>query len=74
MADRLTPAGEALLRSGRDVLAAAEAAFDGARAAGLGLIGTIRVGVTPAVGPAVAEEIASVLRDGASELSVASAT
>jgi DNA-binding transcriptional LysR family regulator len=68
---RLTPAGVALLESGRDVLAAADAAFGRARAVGLGLTGTIRVGVTPAVGPAAAEEIACVLRDGASDLSVA---
>jgi DNA-binding transcriptional LysR family regulator len=67
---RLTPAGVALLESGRDVLAAADGAFGRARAVGLGLTGTIRVGVTPALEPAVAEEVAGVLRAGASDLSI----
>jgi DNA-binding transcriptional LysR family regulator len=67
---RLTEAGSALLASGRDALAAADAAFAQARAAGRGLEGTVRVGVSPAVGPAVREEVVRVLRDGAPDLSV----
>jgi DNA-binding transcriptional LysR family regulator len=68
---RLTPAGSALLASGRDVLAAADRAFAAARAAGRGLAGTVRVGVSPAVGPGDRAELISVLRAGAGELSVA---
>jgi len=67
---RLTPAGTTLLESGRDALAAADAAFDRARTVGRGLAGTVRVGVTPAIGPATRDEVARVLRDGAAELSV----
>ena len=68
---RLTAAGSELLAAGRDVLAAAEAAFARARGVGLGLAGTVRVGVSPAVGPGVRDEIVRVLRDGAPDLSVA---
>src|SRR3954470_17679382 len=67
---RLTAAGAALLESGRDALAAADAAFTRARDVGRGLAGTVRVGLTPAVGPAVHEELVHVLRDGAPELGV----
>jgi DNA-binding transcriptional LysR family regulator len=67
---RLTPAGRALLESGREALSAADAAFERARAVGRGLAGTVRVGVTPAIGPATREEVARVLRDGAPELSL----
>jgi DNA-binding transcriptional LysR family regulator len=68
---RLTPAGAALLESGRDLLAAADAAFAAARSIGRGLSGTVRIGVTPAVGPVVRAEAVRVLRDGAPEVSVA---
>jgi DNA-binding transcriptional LysR family regulator len=67
---RLTAAGTALLESGRETLAAADAAFAHARAVGRGLAGTVRVGITPAIGPATREEVARVLRDDAAELSV----
>jgi DNA-binding transcriptional LysR family regulator len=67
----LTAAGVALLDSGREALAAADAAFDGARAIGRGLAGLVRVGVTPAIEPATREEAAAVLRAGAPALSVA---
>ncbi len=68
---RLTAAGEALLAAGAPALLAADAAFERARAVGRGLAGTVRVGVTPAIGPAVREEVARALRDGAPDLSVA---
>jgi DNA-binding transcriptional LysR family regulator len=68
---RLTPAGTALLESGRPALVAAKAAFDRAQTVGRGLAGTVRVGVTPAIGPAVREEVARVLRDDAPDVSVA---
>src|SRR3954470_14680986 len=68
---RLTPAGEALLRAGRDAVAAADAAFALAREIGSGLSGGVRAGVTPAVGPGAREELARVLREGAPNLSVA---
>ena len=67
---RLTAAGAALLEAGRPALAAADAAFARARDVGGGLSGTVRVGVSPAVGPADREEIVRVLREGAPELSV----
>jgi DNA-binding transcriptional LysR family regulator len=67
---RLTAAGAALLETGRDALAAADAAFTRARDVGRGLSGTVRVGLTPAVGPAVHEELLHVLRDGSPELGV----
>ena len=68
---RLTPAGAALLRSGRGALAAAAAAFEDARTVGRGLSGRVRVGVTPAIGPATRDEVAHVLREGAPDVSVA---
>lgn len=68
---RLTPAGSALLERGRSALAAADGAFEAAREIGRGLQGTIRVGVSPAVGPRDAQEAVAALRDGAPEVSVA---
>ncbi len=67
---RLTAAGAALLDSGREALAAADAAFARARDVGRGLTGTVRIGVSPAVGPGVLEEIAAVLRDGTPDLAI----
>jgi DNA-binding transcriptional LysR family regulator len=67
---RLTPAGTALLESGREALTAADAAFARAQTVGSGLAGTVRVGVTPAIGRATREEVVRVLRDDAAELSV----
>lgn len=54
---RLTPAGEELLVSGQEILAAADAAFLRVRAVGAGVVGTVRVGVSPAVGAAVRAEV-----------------
>jgi DNA-binding transcriptional LysR family regulator len=68
---RLTAAGAALLEAGREALAAADAAFARAREVGRGLAGEVRVGVTPAVGPATRDEVIRVLRSGAPEVSVA---
>lgn len=67
---RLTPAGAALLDSGSEALADVDAAFDRAQAIGRGLSGTVRVGVTPAIGPVTREQVASKLRDGAPGLSL----
>ena len=67
---RLTPAGTALLDSGRAVLIAAESAFEGARSVGRGLSGSVRVGITPAVGAQVRDEVTRVLLDGAPDLLV----
>jgi DNA-binding transcriptional LysR family regulator len=68
---RLTPAGAALLASGRETLAAADAAFARAREVGAAVAGTVRIGATPAVGAAVLGEVVDALREGAPELSVA---
>lgn len=67
---RLTAAGATLLASGRDALAAADAAFGAARDVGRGLAGIVRVGVSPAVGPVARDEAIRVLRDGADDLAV----
>jgi DNA-binding transcriptional LysR family regulator len=67
----LTPAGAALLASGRDVLAAADAAFEQARTVAHGLTGTVRVGVTPAIGQVVRGEVVAALREDAPEVSIA---
>lgn len=64
----LTPAGAALLRSGREVLASADAAFHEARALGRGLTGTVRIGLTPAIGLAVRAQVAATIIDGAPDL------
>lgn len=66
----LTPAGAALLESGREVVAAADRAFSEAAAVGGGVAGGVRVGVTPAVGGRVRDQIVRALRDGAPELAV----
>jgi DNA-binding transcriptional LysR family regulator len=66
----LTPAGAELLAAGRDALAATDAAFERARTIGRGLAGTVRVGVSPAVGPSVRDEVVRVLRDSAPDLYV----
>ena len=67
----LTAAGQALRADGPEVLAAAERAFAHAREVGRGLEGTIRVGASPAVGPAELDEVTRVLRDGVPDLGVA---
>jgi len=66
----LTPAGAELLAAGRDALAATDAAFERARTIGRGLAGTVRVGVSPAVGPSVRDEVVRVLRHSAPDLHV----
>jgi DNA-binding transcriptional LysR family regulator len=67
---RLTPAGAALLESGSEALSSAEAAFQRAQQVGLGTIGRVRVGVTPAIGPRDREEVAHALRTGGDMVSV----
>lgn len=66
----LTPAGEALLRSGSAALKHLDAAFAEAAALGRGLAGTVRVAVTPAVGAAAHPNIAAALTTGAPDLRV----
>lgn len=68
---RLTPAGEELLVSGREVLASADAAFVRVRAVGLGRAGNVRIGVTPAVGAAVRAEVVEGLTRTAAGVSIA---
>lgn len=67
---RLTPAGAALLERGREALAAADAAFAAAQAAGRALAGTVRVGVSPALGRHVVDEAARVLLGASPDVSV----
>jgi DNA-binding transcriptional LysR family regulator len=68
---RLTPAGVSLLRDGVEALRAADAAFVRAREIGTGALGRVRVGVSPAIGPADREEIVRALRPPGSDVSVA---
>jgi DNA-binding transcriptional LysR family regulator len=66
----LTTAGAALLRSGAAALAQVDAAFVDAAALGQAQTGTVRVGITPAVGTAAHPRIAAALTDGAPRLQV----
>lgn len=66
----LTAAGDALLQHGREALRSADAAFETARQVGGAQSGTVRVGVSPAIGPTEREEIVRALRDGAPDLGV----
>lgn len=68
---RLTAAGRDLAEDGAAILAAADAAFARAAAAGEGLSGTIAVGVTPSVGAWATGRVVRDLRSGAPDLSVA---
>jgi DNA-binding transcriptional LysR family regulator len=68
---RLTVAGLVLLVSGREALAATDAAFDSAQAIGRGWSGTVQVGVSPAIDPATRAEVARVLMADAPDVSVA---
>jgi DNA-binding transcriptional LysR family regulator len=67
---RVTDAGRALLAEGREALLLADAAFEAARAVGTGEAGTLRVGVTPAIGPEDRHDLVRALRPGHPELSV----
>lgn len=68
---RLTPAGSSLLASARDLLARAEVAFAEVRDVAAGLSGTIRVGVSPAIGLADRTDVAQALRANSARVSVA---
>jgi DNA-binding transcriptional LysR family regulator len=68
---RPTAAGEALLADAGDVLAAADAAFARARDHGRGLAGTLKLGMTAAVGPGIVDGALAALRREAPSLSIA---
>jgi DNA-binding transcriptional LysR family regulator len=67
---RVTDAGKALLAEGREALSLAYAAFEAARAVGTGHAGTLRVGVTPAIGPEDRHDLVRALRPDHPELSI----
>jgi DNA-binding transcriptional LysR family regulator len=67
---RLTAAGRELLAGGPGALAAVDEAFERARRVGRGVDGTIRVGITPALGGTEREEVVRALRDDAPDVSV----
>ena len=73
---RLTPAGERLLRAGPAALAAVDGAFEDAARAGRGVIGTLRIGSSPAarfeLRPALLARVREALPDV--ELEVSEAT
>lgn len=66
----LTPAGAALLKSGRQVIVAVDRAFSEVAAIGEGRIGAVRIGATPAVGGSVRAQIARYLRASSPALDI----
>src|SRR5215204_1148105 len=68
---RLTPAGAALLAAGPDALGAVERAFAAALEVGRGLAGTVRLGVSPALGMPVLDAATRALREDAPDVEVA---
>jgi DNA-binding transcriptional LysR family regulator len=67
---RITEAGATLLESGAEVLRVADAAFARTRQVGSGLSGTVRVGLTPAIGPLDQVDVVRALRTAGSDVSV----
>ncbi|MFI5843087.1 LysR family transcriptional regulator [Catenuloplanes sp. NPDC051500] len=67
---RLTAAGESLVQDARQLLLLAASAVDRAREIGDGRVGTVRVGVSPALGPNEREAVVLALRGDTSGLSV----
>jgi DNA-binding transcriptional LysR family regulator len=68
---RLTQAGRALLADAREIVGAADDAFARAREHGRGRAGSIAIGATPAVGPALLQHLTVALRRDAPGLAVA---
>jgi DNA-binding transcriptional LysR family regulator len=68
---RLTPAGAALLEPARRALAAADSAVAAAREAGGVPTGTVRIGVTPAIGAREREDAVAAIRRDAPDVAVA---
>jgi DNA-binding transcriptional LysR family regulator len=67
---RLTPAGATLLQAGAEALRAADEAFMRTRLVGAGLSGTVRVGVSPAIGPDDRAQVVQALRARGGDVSV----
>lgn len=67
---RVTGAGAALIEPAKETLRQAEAAFETVRAIGSGKSGTVRVGVTPAIGPDDRIDAVRALRSQAADVSV----
>jgi DNA-binding transcriptional LysR family regulator len=68
---RLTPAGAALVADGRDAVRTADAAFARAREIGTGVLGRVRIGISPAIGPDDRDAVVRALRPPGSDVSVA---
>ncbi|MFI5933841.1 LysR family transcriptional regulator [Actinoplanes sp. NPDC051494] len=68
---RLTAAGESLVHDARRILPLVAAAVDRVHEIGSGRAGTVRVGVSPALGPGERDAVVSALRAGAPGLTVA---
>jgi DNA-binding transcriptional LysR family regulator len=66
----LTAAGATLLEAGSAALRAADDAFTRTRLVGAGLSGTIRIGVSPAIGPDDRAEVVQALRARGEDVSV----
>lgn len=67
---RVTDAGTALIEPAKETLRQAEVAFATARAIGTGRSGTVRIGVTPAIGPDDRLDVVRALRSEAADRSV----
>lgn len=68
---RLTAAGAALLEEATDLLARMDAAFARVRGVGAGVVGTVRVGLTPAIGPGDRADVVAALRGAGGGVGVA---
>lgn len=67
---RLTDAGTALLEPARETLRLLDVALSTAQAVGEGRLGTVRIGISPSIGSADTNEIASAIRSNAEEMAV----
>jgi DNA-binding transcriptional LysR family regulator len=68
---RLTAAGAALLDDGAEAVRAADRAFTRAREIGTGELGRVRIGVSPAIGPADRDAVVAALRPPGANVSLA---
>ncbi|MFB9238099.1 LysR family transcriptional regulator [Plantactinospora siamensis] len=68
---RLTAAGESLVHDARQILLLVATAVDRVQEIASGRAGTVRIGVSPALGPGERDAVVNAVRDGAPGLTVA---